>query len=213
MKERAEQHRRSSGGDARAPAALGERLGGCDHRVLPDRIETGTFLVAGAITGGRVRVTGADPANLDAVIAKLREAGAKVAVGPDWIEVAMDGRPHAVDLRTAPHPGFPTDMQAQFAALDAVADGVGTIVETIFENRFMHMLELRRLGADIRIEGHTAVIHGVQHLIHPPGHLERWPDADRRSRIVFIVRDLDPAALEASLAAFNREAVRAAAAA
>jgi UDP-N-acetylglucosamine 1-carboxyvinyltransferase len=145
-----------------------ERLGGCEHRVLPDRIETGTFLVAGAISGGRVRVTGADPAHLDAVIAKLREAGAKVTVGPDWIEVEMKGRPRAVDLRTAPHPGFPTDMQAQFAALDAVADGVGTIVETIFENRFMHMLELRRLGADVRIEGHTAVIHGVPRLSGAP---------------------------------------------
>jgi UDP-N-acetylglucosamine 1-carboxyvinyltransferase len=145
-----------------------ERLGGCQHRVLPDRIETGTFLVAGAITGGKVRVTGADPAHLDAVIAKLREAGAKVTVGPDWIAVGMKDRPRAVDLRTAPHPGFPTDMQAQFAALDAVADGVGTIVETIFENRFMHMLELRRLGADVRIEGHTAVIHGVPRLSGAP---------------------------------------------
>ncbi len=145
-----------------------ERLGGCEHRVLPDRIETGTFLVAGAITGGRVRVTGSEPAHLDAVIAKLREAGAKVSVGTDWIEVGMSGRPRAVDIRTAPHPGFPTDMQAQVAALDAVADGVGTIIETIFENRFMHMLELRRLGADVRIEGHTAVIHGVPRLSGAP---------------------------------------------
>jgi UDP-N-acetylglucosamine 1-carboxyvinyltransferase len=145
-----------------------ERLGGCDHRVLPDRIETGTFLVAGAITRGRVRVTGAEPVHLDAVIAKLREAGARIGVGADWIEVEMSGRPRAVDIRTAPHPGFPTDMQAQMAALDAVADGVGTIVETIFENRYMHMLELRRLGADIRIEGHTAVIHGVPRLSGAP---------------------------------------------
>jgi UDP-N-acetylglucosamine 1-carboxyvinyltransferase len=145
-----------------------ERLGGCEHRVLPDRIETGTFLVAGAITGGRVRVTGAEPEHLDAVIAKLREAGARVGVGRDWIEAEMKGRPRAVDVRTAPHPGFPTDMQAQAAALDAVADGVGTIVETIFENRFMHMLELRRLGADVRIEGHTAVIHGVPRLSGAP---------------------------------------------
>jgi UDP-N-acetylglucosamine 1-carboxyvinyltransferase len=145
-----------------------ERLDGCEHRVLPDRIETGTFLVAGAITGGRVRVTGSDPAHLDAVIAKLREAGAKVGVGTDWIEVDMTGRPRAVDIRTAPHPGFPTDMQAQVATLNAVADGVGTIVETIFENRFMHMLELRRLGADVRIEGHTAVIHGVPRLSGAP---------------------------------------------
>ncbi|HEU5467998.1 MAG TPA: UDP-N-acetylglucosamine 1-carboxyvinyltransferase [Steroidobacteraceae bacterium] len=145
-----------------------KRLGGCEHRVLPDRIEAGTFLVAGAITGGRVRVTGAEPEHLDAVIAKLREAGARVGVGRDWIEAEMKGRPRAVDVRTAPHPGFPTDMQAQVAALDAVADGVGTIVETIFENRFMHMLELRRLGADVRIEGHTAVIHGVQRLSGAP---------------------------------------------
>jgi len=146
-----------------------ERLGGCEHRVLPDRIETGTFLVAGAITGGRVRVVGTEPAHLDAVIAKLREAGAQVGVGTDWIEVDMQGRrPRAVDLRTAPHPGFPTDMQAQFAALDAVAEGVSTIVETIFENRFMHLLELRRLGAEVRIEGHTAVIHGVPRLSGAP---------------------------------------------
>ena len=146
-----------------------ERLGGCEHRVQPDRIETGTFLVAGAITGGRVRVVGTEPAHLDAVIAKLREAGAQVSVGPDWVEVDMQGRrPHAVNLRTAPHPGFPTDMQAQFAALDAVAEGVSTIVETIFENRFMHLLELRRLGAEVRIEGHTAVIHGVPRLSGAP---------------------------------------------
>jgi UDP-N-acetylglucosamine 1-carboxyvinyltransferase len=145
-----------------------ERLGGCEYRVLPDRIETGTFLVAGAITGGRVRVTDTEPAHLDAVIAKLRESGAKVGVGADWIEVEMRGRPRAVDIRTAPHPGFPTDMQAQFAALDSVADGVATIIETIFENRFMHMLELRRLGADVRIEGHTAVVHGVPRLSGAP---------------------------------------------
>jgi UDP-N-acetylglucosamine 1-carboxyvinyltransferase len=145
-----------------------ERLGPCQHRVLPDRIETGTFLVAGAITRGCVRITQVVPAHLDAVIAKLREAGAKVGVGPDWIEVDMRGRPHAVDIRTAPHPGFPTDMQAQFAALDAVAEGVGTIIETIFENRFMHMLELRRLGADVRIEGNTAVVRGVPRLSGAP---------------------------------------------
>ena len=146
-----------------------ERLEACEYAVLPDRIETGTFLVAGAITGGRVKVTDSRPDHLDAVIAKLREAGAIVTVGADWIEVDMRGRrPIAVDIRTAPHPGFPTDMQAQFAALDAVADGVATIVETIFENRYMHMLELRRLGADVRIEGHTAVIHGVPRLSGAP---------------------------------------------
>ncbi|MGH8250297.1 MAG: UDP-N-acetylglucosamine 1-carboxyvinyltransferase [Steroidobacteraceae bacterium] len=146
-----------------------ERLGGCHYDVLPDRIETGTFLVAGAITGGRVRVGNARPDHLDVVLAKLREAGAEVATGLDWVEVNMESRrPAAVDVRTAPYPGFPTDMQAQFAALDAVAEGVGTIVETIFENRFMHMLELRRLGADVRIEGHTALVRGVPRLSGAP---------------------------------------------
>ena len=146
-----------------------DRLGACAYDVLPDRIETGTFLVAGAITGGRVRVRDARPDHLDAVLAKLREAGSDVETGSDWVEVDMRGRrPVSVDIRTAPYPGFPTDMQAQFAALDTVAGGVGTIVETIFENRYMHMLELRRLGADIRIEGHTAVIHGVPRLSGAP---------------------------------------------
>jgi len=146
-----------------------DRLGGCEYEVLPDRIETGTFLVAGAITGGRVRVRNSRPDHQDAVLAKLREAGAVVAAGPDWVAVDMRGRrPVAVDIRTAPYPGFPTDMQAQFAALDSVADGVGTIVETIFENRYMHMLELRRLGADVRLEGHTAVIRGVPRLSGAP---------------------------------------------
>jgi len=146
-----------------------ERLHGCKYDVLPDRIEAGTYLVAGAITGGRVRARNARPEHLDAVLAKLRDAGATVTVGDDWVEVDMAGRrPLAVDIRTAPHPGFPTDMQAQFAALDTVAEGVGTVVETIFENRYMHMLELRRLGADIRIEGHTAIIHGVERLSGAP---------------------------------------------
>jgi UDP-N-acetylglucosamine 1-carboxyvinyltransferase len=146
-----------------------ERLHGCRYDVLPDRIEAGTYLVAGAITGGRVRVAGVRPEHLDAIIAKLREAGATVTVGADWVEADMGGRrPKAVDVRTAPYPAFPTDMQAQFAALDTVAHGVGTVIETIFENRYMHMLELRRLGADIRIEGHTAVIHGVEGLSGAP---------------------------------------------
>jgi UDP-N-acetylglucosamine 1-carboxyvinyltransferase len=146
-----------------------ERLHGCAYDVLPDRIEAGTYLVAGAITGGRVRARNARPEHLDAVLSKLRDAGATVTVGEGWIEVDMGGRrPVAVDIRTAPHPGFPTDMQAQFAALNAVAEGVSTVVETIFENRYMHMLELRRLGADIRIEGHTAVIHGAERLSGAP---------------------------------------------
>jgi UDP-N-acetylglucosamine 1-carboxyvinyltransferase len=145
------------------------RLHGCSYDVVPDRIEAGTYLVAGAITGGRVRVREVRPDHLDAVVAKLREAGASVTAGPDWLEVDMRGRRlTAVDIRTAPYPAFPTDMQAQFAALDAVAQGVSTVVETVFENRYMHMLELRRLGADIRIEGNTAVIHGVERLSGAP---------------------------------------------
>jgi UDP-N-acetylglucosamine 1-carboxyvinyltransferase len=139
------------------------------HRVLPDRIEIGTYLVAGAITRGRVRVVGADPALLDAVLVKLQQAGAKVATGTDWIEVNMQGRrPQAINLHTMPHPGFPTDMQAQFMALDCIAEGVGTIRETIFENRFMHAQELLRLGADIRIEGNTAIVTGREKLTGAP---------------------------------------------
>ncbi len=146
-----------------------ERLHGGSHRVLPDRIEAGTYLVAGAITSGRVHLKQVAPAHLDAVLAKLREAGATVTSGADWIELDMRGRrPRAIDLRTAPYPAFPTDMQAQFAALDTIADGVGTIIETIFENRFMHMLEMRRLGAEIRLEGNTAIIKGVPKLQAAP---------------------------------------------
>jgi UDP-N-acetylglucosamine 1-carboxyvinyltransferase len=145
------------------------RLHGGSYEVLPDRIEAGTFLVAGAITSGRVRVRNTRPGHLDAVLAKLREAGGRVESGDNWIEVDMRGtRPKSVDIRTAPFPGFPTDMQAQFAALDTVADGVGTITETIFENRFMHMLEMRRLGAEIRLEGNTAIIRGVPRLNAAP---------------------------------------------
>jgi UDP-N-acetylglucosamine 1-carboxyvinyltransferase len=146
-----------------------ESLHGASYDVLPDRIEAGTYLVAGAITGGRVRARGACAEHLDAVLAKLEEAGAKVVRGENFIEVDMGGRrPKAVDIRTAPHPGFPTDMQAQFAALNTVAEGVGTIVETIFENRFMHMLEMRRMGAEIRLEGNTAIIKGVPRLTAAP---------------------------------------------
>ncbi|MGD8497456.1 MAG: UDP-N-acetylglucosamine 1-carboxyvinyltransferase [Chromatiales bacterium] len=146
-----------------------DRLQGCDHRVQPDRIETGTFLVAGAITGGRVRACGTDPTLLDSVLQKLSEAGAELSVGEEWIELDMRGRrPQAVRLHTAPYPAFPTDMQAQFVALNAVADGVGAITETVFENRFMHVQELQRLGADLRVEGNTAISVGVEQLRGAP---------------------------------------------
>jgi UDP-N-acetylglucosamine 1-carboxyvinyltransferase len=146
-----------------------ERLHGTDYGVLPDRIEAGTYLVAGAISGGRVRAKGTCAGHLDAVLAKLEEAGATIGRGEDYIDLDMRGRrPKAVDIRTAPHPGFPTDMQAQFAALNTVAEGVGTIIETIFENRFMHMLEMRRMGAEIRLEGNTAIIKGVPRLTAAP---------------------------------------------
>ncbi|PZN32685.1 MAG: UDP-N-acetylglucosamine 1-carboxyvinyltransferase [Proteobacteria bacterium] len=146
-----------------------ERLRGTRHDVLPDRIEAGTYLCAAAITGGRVKVKGARAEHLDAVLLKLQEAGASIEVGDSWIALDMQGRrPRAVDVRTAPYPAFPTDMQAQFAALNAVAEGVATITETVFENRFMHMLEMRRLGADIRIEGNTAIVRGVPSLTAAP---------------------------------------------
>jgi len=146
-----------------------KKLHGTQYEVLPDRIESGTYLVAGAITRGHVRIKNTRPDHLDAVLAKLEAAGAKLGVGDNWVEVDMRGRrPRAVDVRTAPYPAFPTDMQAQFAALNAVAEGVGTIIETIFENRFMHMLEMRRLGAEIRLEGNTAIIHGVERLKAAP---------------------------------------------
>ncbi len=146
-----------------------DTLGGASHRIMADRIETGTYLAAGAITGGRVRALGARPDTLDAVLAKLVEAGADVSVGDDWIELSMDGRrPRAVDLVTAPYPGFPTDMQAQFCALNAVADGAATITETVFENRFQHVLEMQRMGADFRLQGRTAVSRGVAGLKGAP---------------------------------------------
>jgi UDP-N-acetylglucosamine 1-carboxyvinyltransferase len=146
-----------------------DRLDGAAYEVLPDRIETGTFLVAGAMTGGRVRANGTRPDFLDAVLAQLRHAGAEISTGPDWIELDMGGRrPRSVSFHTAPHPGFPTDMQAQFTALNAVADGVGTITETVFENRFMHVLEMQRMGAEIRLEGNTAIVRGVPRLAAAP---------------------------------------------
>ena len=146
-----------------------DRLGSTDYQVLPDRIETGTFLVAGAISGGAVRARDTDPHLLDAVLEKLREAGADIETGEDWIALDMHGRrPLAVDIHTAPHPAFPTDMQAQFCALNAVAEGVGTITEAVFENRFMHVLEMQRMGADIRLEGNTAICTGVDRLTGAP---------------------------------------------
>jgi UDP-N-acetylglucosamine 1-carboxyvinyltransferase len=145
------------------------RLRGTSYEVLPDRIESGTYLVAGAITRGIVRIKNTRPDHLDAVIAKLEEVGAKIGVGENWIEIDMRGRrPASVDVRTAPYPAFPTDMQAQFAALNTISSSVGTIIETIFENRFMHMLEMRRLGAEIRLEGNTAIIRGVEKLTAAP---------------------------------------------
>ncbi|MGQ0800885.1 MAG: UDP-N-acetylglucosamine 1-carboxyvinyltransferase [Pseudomarimonas sp.] len=146
-----------------------ERLNGCRYDVLPDRIETGTFLVAAAMTGGRVLAKRARADTLDAVLAKLEEAGAHVNTTVDTIEVDMRGkRPLAVNLTTAPYPAFPTDMQAQFVAMNAVAEGVGIVTETVFENRFMHVQELQRLGADIRVEGKSAIIRGVDHLSAAP---------------------------------------------
>lgn len=146
-----------------------ERLTGCDYSVLPDRIETGTYLVSAAITGGKVLVKDTNPKLLDAVLAKLEEAGAIIDTGVDWIELDMEGRkPSAVNIRTAPYPAFPTDMQAQFCALNAVASGTGTVTETVFENRFMHIQELVRLGADIHLEGNTAIITGVDNLNGAP---------------------------------------------
>ncbi|GMU49555.1 MAG: UDP-N-acetylglucosamine 1-carboxyvinyltransferase [Candidatus Desulfobacillus denitrificans] len=141
-----------------------ERLGGARHRIMPDRIETGTFLVAAAVTGGRVRLNGTRCSILDAVVEKLREAGAKIDCHRDSIEIWADGPLNAVSLRTAPYPAFPTDMQAQFMAMNCVARGTAVVSETIFENRFMHAQELRRLGADIEISGNTAVVKGVPHL-------------------------------------------------
>ena len=139
-------------------------LHGATHSVLPDRIETGSFLVAALMTRGDVTVTHAAPHTLDIVLDKLREAGATVQTGDDWIRVSIDKRPKAVSVRTVPHPGFPTDMQAQFMALDTIAEGTGRITETIFENRFMHVPELQRLGANITVDGHTAVVTGVEAL-------------------------------------------------
>jgi UDP-N-acetylglucosamine 1-carboxyvinyltransferase len=139
-------------------------LAGAEHQVMPDRIETGTYLIAAAAAGGKVRLTGTAPESLDATLEKLREAGAKIAIKGSSIELQADERPNAVSIRTAPYPGFATDMQAQFMALATVGRGTTLITETIFENRFMHALEMQRLGADIRLEGNTAIVKGVERL-------------------------------------------------
>lgn len=146
-----------------------ERLHGCEFSVLPDRIETGTYLVAAAVTGGKVKTRDTDPELLESVLIKLSEAGAEITTGDDWIELDMKGqRPKAVNVKTAPHPAFPTDMQAQFVVLNAVAEGVGTVIETVFENRFMHAQELVRMGAEIAVQGNTAIITGRDHLAAAP---------------------------------------------
>ena len=146
-----------------------KRLGGGRYSVMPDRIETGTYLVAAAATGGRVRLKDTDATLLEAVLHKLVEAGAHIDTGSDWIELDMKGkRPKAVNVRTAPYPAFPTDMQAQFIALNAIAEGTGTVIETVFENRFMHVYEMNRMGAQILVEGNTAIVTGVDHLKGAP---------------------------------------------
>ena len=146
-----------------------DELQGCEYAVCPDRIETGSYLAAAVMTGGKIRATHTDPALLDAVLLKFLEMGALVSTGEDWIEVDMCGkRPRAISFRTLPHPAFPTDMQAQFMAIDAIADGTGIINETIFENRFMHVPELNRMGANIEVDGHTAVVRGVAKLDGAP---------------------------------------------
>ena len=146
-----------------------KRLSGTEYQILPDRIETGTYLTAAAMTGGRVKLKDTRPNLLESVLAKLDEAGADVRVGEDWIELDMKGnRLRAVNIHTSPYPGFPTDMQAQFTALNCIADGTGTITESVFENRFMHVLELQRMGAEVKLEGNTAITTGVERLKSAP---------------------------------------------
>ncbi len=146
-----------------------EKLTGCKYKVLADRIETGTFLVAAAITGGHVKLKNTQPQFLEAVLLKLEESGADINCGKDWVEIDMRGRrPKSVDLRTAPYPAFPTDMQAQFTALNCIAEGSGAITESVFENRFMHVQEMQRMGANIKVEGNTAIVTGVDRLVAAP---------------------------------------------
>jgi len=144
------------------------KLNPADHSVMPDRIETGTYLLAGAITGGDVTVKNTLPITSEALLVKLRETGMDVDQGPDWIRIKGVRRPKSVDVRTHPYPGFATDMQAQFMALMCVADGLSVITETVFENRFMHIPELHRMGADIKVQGKSAVVTGVPHLLGAP---------------------------------------------
>ena len=146
-----------------------ERLHGCTYSVMPDRIETGTYLIAAAATRGSIRIKDTCPDTLEAVLLKLEEAGASIRTGKDWIELDMQGRrPKAVSLRTAPYPAFPTDMQAQFMALNAIAEGVGIVTETVFENRFMHVHEMNRMGASMKVQGNTVTITGVEQLKGAP---------------------------------------------
>lgn len=146
-----------------------ERLHGCDYSIMPDRIEAGTYLVAACVTGGRVKIKDINADTFEAVIAKLEEAGAEITIGEDWIELEMHGkRPKAVDIKTAPYPAFPTDMQAQFSALNAIAEGTSKVTETIFENRLMQMNEMVRMGAKIAVEGNTAIITGIDKLQGAP---------------------------------------------
>ena len=146
-----------------------EKLNGCSYSVMPDRIETGTYLIAAAATRGHIKVKDTRPDILEAVLRKLEQAGADITVGEDWIELDMHGkRPKSVSLRTAPYPAFPTDMQAQFTALNSVAEGTGSITETVFENRFMHVHEMNRMGALITVEGNTVIVEGVESLNGAP---------------------------------------------
>lgn len=146
-----------------------EALGGGYHEVIPDRIETGTYLVAAAMTGGKIKLRDVQPSHLEAVLDKLREAGAEITTGNDWVCLDRQNRElKAVNIRTAPYPAFPTDMQAQFVALNCVAQGTATITESVFENRFMHVLELQRMGANIDMRGNTAIVHGVERLTGAP---------------------------------------------
>lgn len=146
-----------------------KHLSGTQYSILPDRIETGTYLVAAAMTGGYVKLKDTDPSLLDAVLQKLTDTGAQITTGENWIALDMQGkRPLSVDIYTSPYPAFPTDMQAQFTALNSIANGVATITETVFENRFMHALELQRMGAQIRLEGNMAIIKGVERLQAAP---------------------------------------------